>query len=122
MREASAKVAVADSHYGNTANLIALAQRKIRAHVADMRNPRSAGIYPLERFAYQSKADCYKCPAGQILSRHHFLPSRGYTSLARRQRRDGLALHRFNEGRVCALQSCLVLRRLCLRLLIGKPN
>ena len=82
MREASAKVAVADSHYGNTANLIALAQRKIRAHVADlrskMRNPRSAGIYPPERFAYQSKADCYKCPAGQILYRHHFLPSRGY--------------------------------------------
>ena len=40
MREASAKVAVADSHYGNTANLIALAQRKIRAHVADLRHNR----------------------------------------------------------------------------------
>jgi len=43
------KVAVADSRYGNTANLIALAQGKIRAHVADlrskMRNPRSQGIY-----------------------------------------------------------------------------
>ena len=43
------KVAVADSRYGNTANLIALAQRKIRAHVADLRcklrNPRSQGIY-----------------------------------------------------------------------------
>jgi hypothetical protein len=32
------KVAVADSRYGNTANLIALAQRKIRAHVADLRS------------------------------------------------------------------------------------
>ena len=40
---------MADSRYGNTANLIALAQGKIRAHVADlrskMRNPRSQGIY-----------------------------------------------------------------------------
>ena len=52
-----AEVAVADSRYGNTANLIALAHRRIRAHVADlrsrMRNPRSEGIYPPERFAYQ---------------------------------------------------------------------
>ena len=64
-----AKVAVADSRYGNTANLIALAQRKIRAHVADLRsklrNPRSEGIYSPERFAYQVKTDCYKCPAGE---------------------------------------------------------
>ena len=77
-----AKVAVADSRYGNTANLIALAQSKIRAHVADLRsklrNPRSEGIYSPERFAYQVKTDCYKCPAGRILSRHHFVPSRGY--------------------------------------------
>jgi transposase len=77
-----AKVAVADSRYGNTANLIALAQRRIRAHVADLRsklrNPRSEGIYSPERFAYQVKTDCYKCPAGRILSRHHFVPSRGY--------------------------------------------
>ncbi len=47
------KVAVADSRYGNTANFIALAQRQIRAHVADLRsklrNPRSEGIYPPER-------------------------------------------------------------------------
>ena len=76
------KVAVADSPYGNTANLIALAQRKIRAHVADLRsklrNPRSVGIYSPERFAYQRETDCYKCPTGRTLSRHHFVPSRGY--------------------------------------------
>ena len=73
---------MAVSRYGNTANLIALAQRKIRAHVADLRsklrNPRSEGIYSPQRFVYQPKADCYKCPAGRILSRHHFVPSRGY--------------------------------------------
>ena len=32
------------------------------------------------------------------------------------QRRDRLALHRFNERRLCALPNCLVLPRLCLRL------
>jgi hypothetical protein len=37
--------------------------------------------------------------------------------LAGRQRRDRLALHRFNERGFCALLNCLVFRRLCLRLL-----
>ena len=79
---AKTKVAVADARYGNTANLIALAQRQIRAHVADLRsklrNARSEGIYPPERFIYQPKTDCYRCPAGEILSRHHFVVRRGY--------------------------------------------
>ena len=61
---AKTKVAVADSRYGNTANLIALAQREIRAHVADLRsklrNPRSQGIYPPERFVYQTETDDYR--------------------------------------------------------------
>ena len=76
------RVAVANSRYGNTANLIALAQRQIRAHVADLRskqrNARSQGIYPPERFAYHPQTDGYSCPAGEILSRHHFVASRGY--------------------------------------------
>ena len=54
---AKTKVAVADRRYGDTANLIALAQREIRTHVADLRsklrNARSQGIYPPERFVYQ---------------------------------------------------------------------
>ncbi len=58
---AKARVAVADSRYGNTANLIALAQRQIRAHVADLRsklrNARSQGIYSPERFVYQPATD-----------------------------------------------------------------
>ena len=61
---AKTKVAVADSRYGNTANLIALAQREIRAHVADLRsklrNARSQGIYPPERFVYQTETDDYR--------------------------------------------------------------
>ena len=79
---AKTKVAVADSRYGNTANLIALAQREIRAHVADLRsklrNARSQGIYPPERFVYQTETEDYRCPAGEILSRHHFVARRGY--------------------------------------------
>lgn len=79
---ATTKVAVADARYGNTANLIALAQRQIRAHVADLRsrlrNARSEGIYPPERFIYQPESDCYRCPAREILSRHHFVVRRGY--------------------------------------------
>jgi transposase len=77
-----AEVAVADSRYGNTANLIALAHRRIRAHVGDLRsklrNARSEGIYPAEHFAYQRQRDCSTCPAEKILYRHHFVPSRGY--------------------------------------------
>jgi hypothetical protein len=76
------RVAVADSRYGNTANFIALAERQIQAHVADLRsklrNARSEGIYPPERFLYQPDRDCYRCPAGEILSRHHFVVRRGY--------------------------------------------
>ena len=79
---ATTKVAVADARYGNTANLIALAQRQIRAHVADLRsklrNARSQGIYPSERFVYQTETDDYRCPAGEILYRHHFVARRGY--------------------------------------------
>jgi transposase len=80
---AKTKVAVADSRYGNTANLIALAQREIRAHVADLRsklhNARSQGIYPPERFVDQTETDDYRCPAGEILYRHHhFVARRGY--------------------------------------------
>jgi hypothetical protein len=60
------RVAVADSRYGNTANLIALAQRKIRVHVADlrskMRNPRSAGIYPPERFRLSKQSGLLQVP------------------------------------------------------------
>jgi hypothetical protein len=27
---------------------------------------------------YQPETDCYRCPAGEILSRHHFVAARGY--------------------------------------------
>lgn len=75
-------IAVADSCYGDTANLVALAQAGISAHVADLRsrmvNARSAGIYAAEVFAYDGRSDTFACPAGQRLERHHFHQRRNH--------------------------------------------
>ena len=84
---AKTKVAVADSRYGNTANLIALAQREIRAHVADLRsklrNARSQGIYPPERFVYQPETDYYRCPAERSFTGTTLLPGAATTNIGR---------------------------------------
>lgn len=74
--------AVADSCYGDIANMVALAQAGITAHVADlgsrMVNARSLGIYPADAFAYDKPTDTFVCPAGQRLHRHHFHQRRGH--------------------------------------------
>ncbi len=76
------RVVVADSGYGTSANFIGLAQRHIRAHVADLRsrlhNVRQEGIYGEERFDYVAAQDYFTCPAGQRLHRHHYHHQRGY--------------------------------------------
>jgi transposase len=76
------RAAIADSAYGTTANLIALAQHGIRAHVSDLRsrlnNVRQEGIYPPEAFSYDAATDAYFCPAGEVLVNHHFHAKRGY--------------------------------------------
>ena len=80
--ERAAKVAVADSRYGSSANFIALARARIKAHVADlrsrMRNARAVGIYEPRKFHYHKPSDTYTCPAGQELNRHHYHAARGY--------------------------------------------
>jgi transposase len=76
------RAVIGDSGYGTTANLIALAQAKMRAHVSDLRsrqnNVRQEGIYGAERFSYQAAEDIFTCPAGQSLTRHHYHAGRGY--------------------------------------------
>jgi hypothetical protein len=76
------KVAIADSRYGNSANFIALARARIKAHAADLRsrlrNARSAGIYDPSEFRYRKETDTYTCPAEQELKRHHYNAGRGY--------------------------------------------
>lgn len=75
------RAVIGDSAYGTTANFIGLAQRRIRAHVADLRsrlrNARQQGIYGEEHFDYDAKGDYFTCPAGQHLRRHHFHAGRG---------------------------------------------
>jgi transposase len=74
--------AVADCCYGDTDNLVALAQAGIQAHVGDLRsrlvNARSRGIFPADRFSYDAESDTFKCPAGEQLYRHHFVKRRGH--------------------------------------------
>ena len=74
--------AVADSCYGDTANLVALAQAGIQAHVADLRSRmnlvRSKGIFPPEDFAYDAGSDTFTCPASEPLHRHHFHARRSH--------------------------------------------
>lgn len=76
------EIAVADCCYGDTENLVALAQAGIRAHVGDLRsrlvNARSRGIFPAEQFSYDEQSDTFTCPAGQKLHRHHFVKRRGH--------------------------------------------
>ena len=74
--------AVADSCYGDTANLVALAQAGIQAHVADRRSRmnlvRSKGIFPPEAFTYDAESNTYTCPAGEHLYQHHFHQRRSH--------------------------------------------
>jgi transposase len=76
------RAVIGDSGYGTTANLIGLAQAKIRAHVSDLRsrqhNVRQEGIYGVERFSYEADTDSFTCPAGKGLTRHHYHAGRGY--------------------------------------------
>jgi transposase len=76
------KAVIGDSKYGITATFLALAARRIRSHMADLRgklrNHRQKDIYPAERFAYDAATDTYRCPARRKLYRHHFHHGRGY--------------------------------------------
>ena len=73
---------VADARYGSSANFIALAQKGVCTHMADLRSKQRnlsvEGIYPREDFIYQAANDSYQCPAGEALVRHHFHHHRGY--------------------------------------------
>jgi len=77
-----AKVVIGDSKYGIATNFIALAEKGIRSHMADLKgrqnNHRQEGIYGQERFVYDAQSDTFTCPAGRKLYQHHFHHQRGY--------------------------------------------
>jgi transposase len=58
----------ADRGYYNTAQIKECEDAKIEVHMERPRPKQIAGIFPLERFAYDASNDVYECPAGKRLS------------------------------------------------------
>jgi transposase len=58
----------ADRGYYNTAQIKECEEAKIEVHMERPRPKQIAGIFPLERFAYDASKDVYECPAGKRLS------------------------------------------------------
>jgi transposase len=69
---------VADGGYYASHDLKAAAAQGIRVHVPAPRDKMDkAGLYARASFSYQQGTDCYKCPAGQELTRHSDTPQDG---------------------------------------------
>ncbi len=60
-------MAVGDSKYGTTANIVALENDGLRACVPIPDLTRRTDFYPTERFLYEAEHDRYLCPQGQSL-------------------------------------------------------
>jgi predicted XRE-type DNA-binding protein len=76
--EKAVETVVADSKYGTVENFLHCHDRKIAAHIPDLKEQQEksgsrAGIFNEEDFIYDVQTDTYRCPAGQRLEprRHH---------------------------------------------------
>ena len=76
--EKAVETVVADSKYGTVENFLHGHDRKIAAHIPDLKEKQEksgsrAGIFNEEDFIYDAQTDTYRCPAGQCLAlrRHH---------------------------------------------------
>jgi transposase len=76
--EKPVETVVADSKYGTVENYLHCHDRKIAAHIPDLKKQQEntgcrAGIFTEEAFVYDPQTDTYQCPAGQHLAirRHH---------------------------------------------------
>jgi transposase len=70
----NARVVVADSKYGTTANFLECYDRGILAHIPVLKQTqdqqeRRREIFPESLFVYDPQTDTYRCPAGQTLRR-----------------------------------------------------
>jgi transposase len=77
------ETAVADSKYGTINNFLLCHDRKIKAHILSLEQTqrgagRQEGIFPKEEFAYDSEADTFICPAGQMLQRRNYNKNRNH--------------------------------------------
>ena len=69
-----AETVVADKQYGTADNYRACQARGLQTHMGDLLAPQQdtgwrAGIFTDGDFVYDTVADCYRCPAGQTLTR-----------------------------------------------------
>lgn len=81
------KTVVADSKYGTYPNYLACHDRGINAHMdsVDSKQGRSgskSGIYPPNKFLYDSEKDVFICPAGEELKKRKLIKSRNHTEYA----------------------------------------
>lgn len=69
-----AQTVVADNKYGTIENFIACWDRRVKAHMPDLKESQDSsgsreGIFSEQEFIYDKEADTYRCPAGKILRR-----------------------------------------------------
>jgi hypothetical protein len=81
--QAHVDTVVADSRYGKIDNFLACHDLGINAHIPSLektqsRSGRRKGIFPKEVFSYDRASDTFTCPAGQILTRHHYHKGRNH--------------------------------------------
>ena len=77
----SVETAVGDSGYGTKSNFLMCSDRKIKAHMPNLEKTqrgsgRNEGIYPKEEFTYNTNANTFTCPAGQVLHKRNFYKNR----------------------------------------------
>lgn len=69
-----AQTVVADKQYGTAENYRVCQERGLNTHMGDMlesqlEKGRREGIFTEADFVYDAAADCYRCPAGEVLTR-----------------------------------------------------
>lgn len=79
--ERRVETVVADSKYGTIENYLYCHDRKVKAHMPDIKqrtatSGRKGGIFPDSEFTYCEKDDEYICPAGKRLKRKRFHENR----------------------------------------------
>jgi transposase len=104
-----ARTVIADHKYGTNENYVACQERAIETHLGELTSHsankgRQQGIFSDEAFTYDSVADVYRCPAGEVLKPRRVHPIRR-------------TLEYKASARICG--GC-VLRTLCTRSAYGR--
>lgn len=68
------RIAVADTKYGTTPNLVGLEQDGLGAYIPSPEPHQQGAFYALDRFTYIREGDYFLCPEGRELHRVHIRP------------------------------------------------